>query len=70
MSPNTDPWKNPEHWRDDMNTQDREFWKQHNRRKHQHWQSYREEQREAFREAAAKPEPEVKPLTRVLEIKR
>ena len=67
----TSEWMNPENWRNEMDTQDRDFWKAHNRRKHAYWMNYQQEQREAFREEAAKPLPEQKPITgRVLEIKR
>lgn len=63
-------WMNTQHWQEDRTMEDRTFWKQYNRRKHAYWQDHKQEQREAFREECAKPTPEQKPLTRVLEIKR
>lgn len=64
-------WINPEHWRQDMNTQDRDFWRGYNRRKHVYFTTPREEQREAFLAECERPEPVRKPITgRVLGVVR
>lgn len=61
-------YRNANQYRDDADADDRLFWRGHNRRKHTHYQTARDEQRDAFMAEARRPEPARKPALRVLPI--
>jgi len=67
----SNPSRSPKHYRDEVSQDERLFWRGFNKRKHAYFQTVREEQREAFRDECAKPDPTTKPITgRILEVIR
>lgn len=67
----TNEWKKPAHYRDDVAAEERMFWRGFNRRQHAHYMTAKQEQRAAFRDEVARPEPDVRPINgRILAVIR